>query len=88
LHHFEAKNLKGAKLLYQSGVELLTPYGETYWDVPVKKLIDDMTRCVQKMLPYKQAELPGRYHENKESFPVQIEDALVPKIHLRSATHD
>jgi len=82
LHHFEAHNLKGAKLLYHGGVELLTPYGETFWNLPVKKLIDDMTACVKDMLPYKQEDLPGRYHPNKETFPVQIREELIPKIKL------
>ncbi len=82
LHHFEAHNLKGTRILYTSGVELLSPFGETYWDMPVKKLIDDMTRCVQGMLGYKQADLPGRYHPDKEKFPVQIDEKLIPKIKL------
>jgi len=82
LHHFEAKNFKGTKILYDGGVELLTPYGEMFWDLPVKKLVDDMTLCVQKLFPYKQSDLPGRYHSTKETFPVQIEEALIPKIHL------
>jgi predicted metal-dependent hydrolase len=82
LHHFEAHNLKGAKLLYEGGVELLTPYGDVFWNLPVKKLINQMTECVKGMLPYKQEELPGRYHPGKETFPVQINDALIPKIEL------
>lgn len=84
LHHFEAQNFKGTKILYESGVELLTPYGEYYWDLPVKKLIDDMTACVKGLLSYKQAELPGRYSPKKGEFHVQIQDELVPRIELRS----
>ena len=84
LHHFEAYNLKGARLLYQSGVELLAPYGETYWGLPVAKLVREMTECVKGLLPYKQADLPGRYHPNKESFPVQIDPGKIPVIRLES----
>lgn len=87
LHHFEAQNFKGTKILYESGVDLLRPYGEYFWDLPVKKLIEDMTDCVKRLLPYKQAELPGRYHENKATFEVQIEGEKVPKIHLRGSEH-
>lgn len=82
LHHFEAHNLKGTKLLYEAGVELLKPYGEIYWDLSVSKLINDMTLCVEKILPYQQSDLPGRYHPGKENFPVQIEDKFIPKINL------
>jgi predicted metal-dependent hydrolase len=84
LHHFEASNLKGTKILYQGGVELLNPYGDVYWDLQVRKLVEDMTRCVKDLLNYKQSELPGRYHPDKEKFPVQIKDSLVPKIKLLS----
>ena len=83
LHHYEAQNFKGTKILYESGMELLTPYGDIYWDLPVKKLCVDMTTCVAKLLPYKQSELPGRYHESKKSFPAQLVDALVPKIQMK-----
>lgn len=83
LHHFEAHNLKGAKLLYQGGIELLEPYGDVFWGLPVRALIDDMTRCFKDMIPYEQKDLPGRYHPDKEKFPVQIKENLIPKITLR-----
>lgn len=82
LHHFEASNLKGTKILYEGGVDLLKPYGELFWKLPVKKLIDDMTACVKGVLSYDLKDLPGRYHTGKEKFPVQIQDSLVPKIKL------
>ena len=85
LHHFEAHNLKGAKILYQGGVDLLTPYGDRFWDLPVRAFIADMTRCVADILPYAQADLPGRYHPNKESFPVQIRPERIPAITLLSS---
>ncbi len=85
LHHFEARNLKGTRILYQGGVELLTPLGDTFWGLPVKKLLADMAACVKGILPYEQKDLPGRYHPNKNDFPVKIEDKLVPKIFLNES---
>lgn len=82
LHHFEASNMKGAKLLYEGGVELLTPYIEIFWDLPVKKLLVDMQNCFRDLLPYEQKDLPGRYDPLKQKFPVQINSALIPKIVL------
>ncbi|MFN0118390.1 MAG: DUF309 domain-containing protein [Elusimicrobiota bacterium] len=82
LHHFEAFNLKGTKLLYQGGVELLIPYGDIYWELPVKQLIEDMTECVKEVLPYDQAQLPGRYHPDKEKFSVQLDPQKIPIIIL------
>jgi uncharacterized protein len=82
LHHFEASNLKGARILYQGGVELLTPYGERYWGLPVKKLLDQMAEVMKDVLPYRQDQLPGRYHPDKEKFPVQIKPELIPTLTL------
>jgi predicted metal-dependent hydrolase len=82
LHHFEAQNLKGARILYQGGVELLSPIGDFYWGLPVKKFLDDMHACMKDVLPYAQKDLPGRYHPNKNEFPVRVDDKLIPKIVL------
>ncbi len=87
LHHFEARNLKGAKLLTDAGTELLRPYGETYWDLPVKKLVDDMTECLKEVLARPVAELPGRYHPDKNTFPIRLIDEKVPRINLINRTH-
>ena len=86
LHHFEAHNLKGTKLLYEAGVDLLKPFEEKYWDLPVKKLLEDMRLCVKDILPYEQSALPGRYHPNKENFPVKIDEKKIPKIELVTGT--
>ena len=84
LHHFEASNLKGARILYIGGVELLTPYGEKFWGLPVRKLLDQMGLIMKDVLAYKQEDLPGRYHPGKEKFPAQIKDELIPKIVLEN----
>jgi hypothetical protein len=86
LHHFQAENLKGTKQLYTGGLELLTPYGEKFWDLPVKKLIDEMTACVHGLLGYDYTDLPGRYDSNKHKFPVKIDPTMIPKINLRSTS--
>lgn len=82
LHHFEASNLKGARLLYIGGRQLLEPYGEKFWGLPVKKFLADMDLAAGKLVPYKQEQLPGRYHPEKEKFPVQLDPAAIPKIEV------
>lgn len=82
LHHFEARNLKGARILYGGGVELLAPLGDTFWKLPVKKLLEDMHACMKDVLPYAQKDLPGRYHPEKNNFPVKVDEKLIPKITL------
>jgi len=82
LHHFEARNLKGARILYHGGVELLSRLGDVMWRLPVKKLLEDMHACMRDVLPYEQKDLPGRYHPEKNSFPVKIDEHRIPKIFL------
>jgi hypothetical protein len=82
LHHYEAHNLKGARILYDGGVELLAPYGEKFWDLPVKQLLDDTAACFSKILPFEPKDLPGRYHPEKAQFPAQLDPQLIPKITL------
>jgi hypothetical protein len=82
LHHFRRRNARGARLLYDNGVKLLAPAGDVFWELPVKKLIIDMTACLQEILCYAEADLPGKYHPQKEEFPVRLNMDLVPTIHL------
>ena len=85
LHHFEARNLKGARILYDGGLELLSPFrGRVYWGLDVSRLLDDMTRCLSRVIALDRASLPGRYDPKKNEFPVKIDDALVPRITLSS----
>ena len=83
LHHFEAYNLKGARILFDGGIELLSPLrGRVYWGLDVAALIDAMTRCLAGVLALDKGSLPGRYDPKKKEFPVKIDDALIPKISL------
>lgn len=80
LHHFEDSNLKGTRLLYIGGQELLRPYANVYWGINLKKLRDDAEQAMGKLVSYKQEDLPGRYHPDKKKFPIQLEESLIPKI--------
>lgn len=82
LHHFEAFNLKGAKLLYEGGMELMAGYRGVYWGLAVEPFLSSVHRCFAGLTPYAQADLPGRYHVGKEQFPVKIDPALIPIITL------
>jgi predicted metal-dependent hydrolase len=84
LHHFQNSNLKGAKLLYQSFGELLSPYPDRFMGIDVRKLKTDMDACFQGLAPYSVEALPGRYDPAKEYFPVQLEESKIPVISLPS----
>lgn len=80
LHHFEDSNLKGTRLLYMSGVDLLRPYGDIFWGIQLGKLVKDMDQCCGALRSYQQEDLPGRYHPEKKKFALQLNPELIPKI--------
>lgn len=80
LHHFEDSNLKGARLLYLGGIELLQSYGDVYGGIQLGKLRADMDRCCGDLKKYPQEKLPGRYSPVKKEFPLQLDERLIPKI--------
>jgi predicted metal-dependent hydrolase len=82
LHHFQNSNLKGAKLLCQSFVELLAPYADQYMGMDVKKFKKELDACFHKLAPCSVESLPGRYASDKEKFPVQLEESKIPRIAL------
>lgn len=84
LHHFEASNLKGTKILYEGGVELLSKYPDQFWGLNLRKLLIEMKTCVEGILKYDVKELPGRYHKDKEKFPAQINPRLIPKLEVKN----
>lgn len=80
LHHFQNSNLKGAKLLYQSFGELLSPYPNRYMGIDLAKFKTDMEVCFKGLAPYAVESLPGRYNPDKEKFPVQAEESKIPQV--------
>jgi len=85
LHHFQNSNLKGAKLLYDSFRDLISPYPDKFLDTNKKKLTDEMNLCFQGLAPYAVEDLPGRYSPQKEAFPIQLENSKIPTIQLFSS---
>jgi len=82
LHHFQNQNLKGAKLLHTGFHELISPYPARYLGIDKKKLTEDMDTCFEGLVPYPVEALPGRYSADKDTFPVHLEDPLMPHIAL------
>jgi predicted metal-dependent hydrolase len=84
LHHFQNSNLKGAKLLYQSLGELLSPYPARYMGVDLGKFKAEMEACFKGLAPYAVEALPGRYDPDKEKFPIQVDESKIPVVPLPS----
>ena len=86
LHHFKKKNLKGAKTLYESATDLLSPYNE-FWQLPVRHWLGDVKKIFKDLEDYKKEDLPGRYDPGKNSFPITINEDLIPRITLLPHIH-
>ena len=70
LFHFGNENFGGAKKLYASAREKLSPLGEEYMGIALRRFLADFEICFQELLA------------NTEAYPttVSIKDELVPKI--------
>ncbi len=71
LFHFGNENFGGAKKLYNSARDKLTPFGDEYMGIALGRFLADFKVCFQELLA------------NTEAYPttVAIQDELVPKIH-------
>lgn len=60
LHHFRNGNLRGARILHDSGVELLSSYGPSYLGLDLEKVRRDFDRCLAGALESPLDRLSGR----------------------------
>ena len=61
-HHFQKGNLRGARLLHDSGLGLLAPYGPSFMGLNLTRLRDDMARSFREIREADPEDLPGRRH--------------------------
>jgi predicted metal-dependent hydrolase len=69
LHHLQIRNMKGARLLHDSGVELLAPYGDAYQGVDLKTLRTAFDRSLAEILSQPLTSLTGRAHAGPVLIP-------------------
>jgi hypothetical protein len=71
LFHFGNENFGGAKKLYLSARDKLTPFGDEYMGIALGRFLNDFRLCFEELLA------------NTEGYPttVVLHDELVPKIH-------
>ena len=71
LHHFGNGNIRGAKKLYGSSTNYLTPYRPHYEGLDLEKLLAEFERCFALILA------------STEEFPeIEVDPELIPEIHL------
>ena len=59
-HHFSNKNLRGARILHDSGVELLSKYPANYRGIDLAALLDRFKASFREIAQAKMDDLPGR----------------------------
>jgi predicted metal-dependent hydrolase len=71
LFHFGNENFGGAKKLYNSAHQKLTPLGSPYMGIDLTRFLGDFEACFHELIT------------NTEAYPttVALQDELVPRIH-------
>ena len=75
LHHFGNGNVRGAKKLFHSSTNYLSPYAPWHEGIDLEKLLKELQSCCADILA------------NQEEFPeIEIDPELIPEIHLQPAS--
>ena len=69
LHHFQNGNMRGARLLHDSGIELLAPYADVYMGLDLKRLRELFNRACAGILEVPLDQLYGRGHPGPIKVP-------------------
>jgi predicted metal-dependent hydrolase len=68
-HHFQHGNLRGARLLHDSGIELLAPYGDFFEGLDLKSLRDRFNHSFREIIGARFEDLDGRGHPGPVKVP-------------------
>jgi predicted metal-dependent hydrolase len=60
MHHLQIGNMRGARKLHDTGLELLAPYGGSYEGVDLARLRSDFDRSLAEILKEPMERLAGR----------------------------
>lgn len=69
LHHLQIGNMKGARMLHDSGMELLGTYGDAYEGVDLAVLRAAFDRSLAEILAVPFDQLTGRAHKGPKLIP-------------------
>ncbi|MBL0349636.1 MAG: DUF309 domain-containing protein [Elusimicrobia bacterium] len=60
MHHLQIGNMRGARILHGSGLELLAKYGEAFWGVDLNLVRAEFNRALEEILEGPIERLAGR----------------------------
>lgn len=84
-HHFRQGNFRGARILFETGSNLLKGYGNEFWGVEISKLIDDTGKIFVEIMSARKEDLPGKYDPPNPNLTAKWEPEKAPLIELGSA---
>lgn len=80
LHHFERRNFKGARQLYDSGRRLLEKIPPHQQRLALTEFLGSWENLMASLLRYPVESLPGRNDAQKDTFPVFASPDLFPRL--------
>lgn len=81
LHHMQTGNMRGARILHDSGIKLLEPYGDFYMGLDLKLLRGNFNAALREILDPPLDQLYGRGHPG--SVKVSYSKKMAFKIELK-----
>jgi predicted metal-dependent hydrolase len=69
MHHLGNGNMRGARLLHDTGVQLLKPYGPAYQGVALADILRRFDDALREILTVPLDRLPGRGHPGDVTVP-------------------
>lgn len=68
-HHFRNGNLRGARILHDTGLELLAPYGDFFQGIDLRRLRENFDRSFREIAAARLDDLDGRGHPGPVKVP-------------------
>lgn len=76
LHHLQIGNMRGARILYGSGIDLLAPYGSRHLGLDLASLRTQFTRSMDGLLNVPAESLSGRGGKGTVKIPYTSDRAF------------
>lgn len=81
LHHFRNGNLRGARILHDTGIQLLSTYGDFFQGIDLKELRDNFNHSLREIVASKLDDLDGRGHPGPVKVPFTPDRVFQIQLH-------
>lgn len=81
MHHLQIGNMRGARILYGSGLELLAKYGGAFWGVDLNYVREEFHRALAEILEGPLERLAGRSQPDLFKIPYSSARSFKINVH-------